>query len=201
MRDLTLNEFLSNQKRVENLLDVYRTLRAGGRGRSSVGATDVLRAATVLLHSSLEEVFRNLYRWRLPHADEEILNEIPLAGTGSGRPEKFLLGKLAPYTGRFVQNVILDSIEEYCNYTNINNAGELVKCLQRVSVDPEPFRIHLGELERLMSRRHQIVHQADRNDEPGRGQHRAQSLSIAAVERWMQCVNTFVQAVVAAVPD
>jgi len=202
MRDYTLDEFNKNLERALSLVGVYELSRAGVRGRRSVSASDVLRAATVFLHSALEEVIRNLFRWKLPNGSEKYLDEIPLLGANPAhRPAHFLLGKLAPHRGRFVDNVILDSIEAYVDHMNINNTTELCHCLEMISIRPGSFSKYYGALEKMMARRHQIVHQMDRNEAGGAGQHRAQSISVQQVKGWAYNLKAFVLAVVADVPD
>src|SRR5688572_16530776 len=106
-REHTLSELRDNLERVRSLVKIYDAVRISGGGRKPVVATDVLRAATVFLHSSVEEVFRNLFVWKLHTASEEVLNDIPLIGTAQGgRPEKFFLGKLKKHEGLFVGNLI-----------------------------------------------------------------------------------------------
>jgi RiboL-PSP-HEPN len=203
MRRHTLDEFTSNIDRVKNLVAVYRKNRPAGKGRTSVEDTDVLRAAVVFLHSSIEEVVRNLIIWKLPVVGtEEALDKIPLLGLApNARPEKFFLGKLARYKGRFVVNLIRESIEAYVDVLNVNNVRDLNEYLTMISVDASSLRHHFSELEKVFRRRHQIVHQADRNSETGSGQHLAESLSIATVEGWVSSVQTFVDELIALVPE
>src|SRR5690242_1459503 len=109
MREEILERFDANLSRVRNLGEVYRQVARPGQGRQEVGVVDILRAATVLLHASLEEVFRNLARWKFPLSHEAVLDEIPLAGL-PGRAEKFSLGKLANHRGKSVQELINESV-------------------------------------------------------------------------------------------
>jgi hypothetical protein len=48
-----------------------------------------------------------------------------------------------------------------------------------------------------MSRRHLIVHRADRNVTSGPGQHRAASISRKQVEKWIDVVERFGTAILA----
>lgn len=74
--DFTNGEFADNIGRASNLIAASRRL-ADISGAPL--AEDVLRAATVFLHASLEEVIRNLLVLRLPNVAPEKLDEIPLA--------------------------------------------------------------------------------------------------------------------------
>lgn len=202
MRTHTLSEFEANIARVSNLVAIYKELRKPGAGRRSVASTDTLRAAVIFLHSALEEVIRNLFLWKLPLADSEALDEIPLNGLSpTHRATPFLLGKLAAHRGRFVENIIRESIESYVDHMNVNNTNEVSRCLKMVGLDARRFAEHFSKLQSMMERRHQIVHQMDRNHEFGTGRHRAQSISLFQVDSWRENLSLFVRAVVAAVPD
>jgi len=185
MRDYTISEFDSNLDRVNNLIAVYKVLQEKVKGRKSVKSGDTLRAAVVFLHSSLEEVIRNLFLWKLPDAQSDALDEIPLKGASpTHRPTPFLLGKLAAHRGLFVHNVIRESIEAYVDHLNINNTSELCRCLGMIGLTPSDYSQYYPKLSEMMARRHQIVHQMDRNHEYGVGNHRAQSIAVAKVEIW-----------------
>ena len=75
------NRFDLNIKRVKNLVSIYRLILSGpGKGRRGHQESDVLRAATVLLHASMEDVLRSLAYWKLPTAAPAVLDNIPLVG-------------------------------------------------------------------------------------------------------------------------
>lgn len=204
MRDHTAQEFRNNLARVRNLTDVYKSLSIPRvKGRVSVKKTDVLRAAVVFLHGSVEEVFRNLLLWKLPAVgNEEALNAVPLiGGRPSGRAEKFLLGRLTEFRGRFVENLIYESVEAYVNFMNLNNKGDIESYLRMVGLEPTQFSMHYDAMQSLFQRRHQIVHQADRNSSYGSGQHKAESLALVKVEMWIDVTEAFIGEVIAATPD
>lgn len=107
MREQILARLESNLGRVSNLVELYDIVSGNGQGRRDVHATDILRAATVLLHASLEDVFRSLATWKFPSAGEEVLNGVPLVGLSEhGQPAKFFLGKLASHRAKTVQQLI-----------------------------------------------------------------------------------------------
>jgi hypothetical protein len=202
VREFTLDEFRTNLDRVGNLVSIYQELRRPGAGRRSVKAADTLRAAVVFMHSALEEVIRNLYLWKLPDAEGSALDEIPLVGLAPNqRVTPFLLGKLAPHRGLFVHNVIRDSITAYVDQMNVNNTNELAGCLRLVGLDPTAYADYYPQLQAMMKRRHQIVHQMDRNHDVGTGRHRAQSISVRQVHAWRNNLHLFVHAAVATVPE
>ena len=182
----------SNLARAHNLVSIYRLLAGSTRGRRSVGDTDVLRSAVVLIHASLEDFLRSLARSYLPKARPEVMNAIPLKGGGrSGRPGKFSMGDLAEHRGKTVDELIEESIEAYLDRSNYNNTSDIAALLANLDVDVEPVRQFFPELDRMIARRHQIVHRADCTAETGRGRHRARSLRVSEVERWINVVSNF----------
>jgi len=119
---------------------------------------------------------------------------VPLVGTCGKLPTKFTLGNLALLRGRTIDDVLRESVLEYSKRLNINNTTELAAYLGKLSVDVTKVNARFADLENLMQRRHIIVHQADRNDARGRGQHRARSLHPARVDTWAAAVDEFGEA-------
>jgi hypothetical protein len=196
--DFTNGEFADNLGRASNLIAASEQL-AGTSTASAPLAQDVLRAAVVFLHASLEEVVRNLFVRNLPNVAPDKLDEIPLTGApGSRRPTKILLGSRVQFRGEFVENVIKKSIDAYVDTFNLNNTGELVHCLELAEIDATPLRQHFPALNELMQRRHQIVHQMDRTNELDPLTVPLSSLDVLTVERWKQALISFVQDLFAA---
>jgi hypothetical protein len=183
-------KFDDNIGRVKNLVTLYTNLHAGeSQGRRPVNSSDVLRAATVLLHATLEEFLRGLSRWKLPAASEEVLNEIPLVGYQ--RADKFFLGRLSCHRGRTVDEIIEASIEKYLERSNYNNTTEITHLMLSIGVEIERVNGVYPVLTELMERRHLIVHRADRDDCPGSGHHRTRSISKEKISQWINAVVEF----------
>lgn len=190
--DFTNGEFAENLRRVESLIQGSAAL-AGSTQFSEVIAQDVLRAATVFLHSSLEEVIRNLYVYRLPNVSEDRLNKVPLLTNSPNiRPSQILLGQLASYKGQFVDNVIIKSIDAYTNTLNINNSNQLMQCLDLAEIVLPDMSNVLPALNELMMRRHQIVHQMDRANELDPLTAPLSPIDAEIVNTWKVAVITFV---------
>lgn len=200
MRDEIRDRFGANIARVHNLIQIYDQVARPSPGRQQVGTIDTLRAATVFLHAALEEVFRNTARWKYPAATSSLLNEIPLTGN-SGRPERFLLGQLASHRDKSVQQVINQSVDEYLDRFTVNNIQEVTKVLTNIGINPNIINAEFPILTELFERRHHIVHQADRNDQPGRGHHEARGLNRDTVMRWVNGVERFVDTLLREIPD
>jgi hypothetical protein len=201
MRDQIIERFRSNIARARNLVTLYRAQRAPGGGRRPVHSTDTLRAAVVFLHAAIEETFRSIYVWKVPHSTEQVLNDVPMIGSSTQRAEKFLLGRLAPYRAKTVQELITESVLEQARMLSVNNTTDVVNLLQRFGLRSQDYDVHFGPLAEMIARRHHIVHQADRNETRGVGEHQAQSLNVATVEGWIASISTFAETVLQNVPD
>ena len=188
--DFTNGEFADNIGRASNLIAASRRL-ADISGAPL--AEDVLRAATVFLHASLEEVIRNLLVLRLPNVAPEKLDEIPLAvKTGLRRSSKILLGSLVQFRGKFVDNVITDSIHAYVDTFNLNNTSQLAQYLELAEIETATLAQHFPLLNELMQRRHQIVHQMDRKNELDPLNEPLSPLVLHTVESWKDALEAFV---------
>jgi len=197
MKQEIANRFALNIGRVKNLVHIYRTLLAGsGQGRRGHQETDVLRAATVLLHASLEDVLRSLAYWKLPSAAPSVLDQIPFVG---GTATKITLGTLGPHRTKSVAAVIKESVDAWLERSNYNSATEVCGLLNSIGLNTAPVQPFMATLEVAMARRHQIVHRADANPNAGRGNHRVASLAPTTLDNWIQNTEFFVRDVLAQV--
>jgi hypothetical protein len=186
--------FKLNLARVRNLIAAYQAA-APGQGRPDVVTTDILRAAVVFLHASLEDLLRSLLEWKLPSAAPEYLREVPLEGK---KPRTtFLLDDLVPHRGRTVDEVIARSVSASLEESNFNHPGEVERVIERIGLPRtllDPYRDKLGP---MMQRRHWIVHRADRNTVAASGNSLPRSLEQAAVENWHSALEGFATALLA----
>jgi hypothetical protein len=185
--------FDRNIGRISNLINLYKTLTQG-RGRKPAHSLDILRATVVLLHSTLEDYLRNLQRWKLPTADKERLNKIPLVGTSeSGRATKFELGELVRLKEKSIKEIIELSINEYLDTQSYNDTSDVCKAIKDAGVkEVDTIEPYLSQMNLMIKRRHNIVHQADRGGGAGKGHHRIKSLSLNQVESWKRHLDKFV---------
>jgi RiboL-PSP-HEPN len=151
-------------------------------------AEDILRAAVVLIHAHLEDFLRTLAGALLPAGDESCLNGIPLAGV-PGRPEKFLLGKLVQHKGKLVDDVLRESVSEYLERRTFNDTDEISGTLEALGVDISKVNRTFPDIQRMMKRRHQIVHRADRIE--GNDPTVLEAISPDQVEVWIDATTTF----------
>jgi len=194
--------FDQNLARVKNLADIYeRKLAPAAQGRKPVGSTDILRAAAVMLHATVEEFLRGVLEWRLPAQAEDILNDIPLVGSKYGRAEKFLLGRLAQHRGKTVDLVISESVSASLVRSSYNSVDEIKSAITSVGLDVVPCQPYFGDLGALIQRRHQIVHRADRNPLIGPGHQAASSIGRHHIREWAFAAQGLFNAIAAQLPD
>jgi len=183
-----------NLARAYSLIHYYQFM-FGKEGLKSLTATDILRAAVVFTHASLEDFLRSLAEQFLPFADKETLNKIPLIGnTNINRPEKFSLGKLAEYRGKTVDQVIKESVANHLEYSNYNNTTEIAQLLSSLSIDVSKVNSCFPALDELMKRRHQIVHRGDKIRN-GKGKNRTEPINPTTVDKWICNIIKFVNSV------
>lgn len=181
-------KFETNLARVENLVSLY----SPRRGRTKVHDSDILRASVVMLHASLEDFLRSLLVWKIEQFDEATLTAY---GFPSGRKrgkEKITLGELSAHKGKTVDALIEEAVASYLvEYSTFNDLGEVKKALIQCEVPSATLDAHdFGRLPEMISRRHDIVHKADRDEAArGRGNHKTKSIGKPTVEKYIQAVQ------------
>lgn len=185
--------FDKNFLRLNNLINLYKTNETG-QGRKPANSLDILRATTVLAHATLEDYLRNLLQWRLPYQARDKIENIPLVGTSAiGRPTKFNLGELVAHRTKKVDTIIKESITEYLGTMSFNDTSDIAKALTSITVTVTPdIQALFPTINEMITRRHKIVHRADREEVPGRGHHSISSISVQRVERWKAAIDSLV---------
>lgn len=189
---LLIVRFIEHNKRIENLIRLYESHPdTKVKGRKGTDSTDILRATVVLLHAAFEDMCRSVERHMTPYATKEAVNEIPLKGTGDkGHASKFFLGELLPFRGRTVDDVIQESQREYLSRATYNSVDDLYSLLTKYGLKKKHFDPYLDDIAAITKRRHRIVHQADRNEAKGKGQHQFQSIGKSTVYRWARTMKS-----------
>jgi hypothetical protein len=197
VRDATANviashmrPFSRNVTRIRMLLRAVRQSDAPGMKMAQSQRDDVLRAAVVFLHASVEEVMRVFAEIYLPISNEDVLDRVPLAGSiDSLRAEKFFLGRLVQHRGKTVDQLIESSVREHLKRRTFSSVKEIVSFFESLGFDIKKSRnMPLADIDRLMKRRHEIVHRADVQE----GKNSATPIDLRTVERWLRTVERFV---------
>ena len=190
----TLN---NNFGRVKNLLTLYETYTELKKGRKSAKSSDLLRVTVVLLHATLEDFLRSLLKSKLPDSGKAQLMQIPLFKEGDyGRNPKFNLGDLYDYKEQKVDDIIKLSVHHYLDRQSFNNVSEISAALESISINITlEIKSHYVQIGDMIKRRHNIVHQADRERQDGQGYHRIKSISWKQVNGWISSVDEFISKV------
>lgn len=188
------DRFQRNLHRVRGLVTSYESLVASGTNGASAEHTDVLRAAVVLLHATLEDLMRSLEELRLPTANEKSFERVKFPKLDTPYKEwkeTFSLVDLATYRGRSVNEVYRAAINAHLERSNYGNVGELKAALKRIGMDRPLDRDLAASLESMMKRRHWIAHRADADPEAIPGQHNTLSIDQGSVIAWHDDVEHF----------
>jgi hypothetical protein len=179
--------------RVRSLVRLYDVASAAATDDASA-ASDILRAAVVLLHAVLEEYVRHVLDSVLPLGDKEQLDDIPLAGDPRG--PKFTLAGLAEHRGSTVDAVITQSVRDYLDKTSLTSLSNALGILEkRARIRLTQRSIDRRALDRFIKRRHQIVHQADRLRRARRLAPTPQAISRRTVLNWLADVEGLILAI------
>jgi hypothetical protein len=183
--------FAQNVKRVKSVISLYPQ---SGSGRREVSASDLLRAAVVLLHASFEDFLREVVLLRVAHATNKWLAQVPLTGNREA-PTKFDLGDLSAHRSKSIDAVIEESIRGHLEKSTYNNTMQVAGLLEGVGIEPKKVNAAFSKVDAMMKRRHRIVHRADRNESTGSGHYKANSLAKPDVENWIRAVESTVDAI------
>lgn len=202
MKAVIEQRLTENLGRVENLVKIYEGLKTPGQGRKNTHDTDILRAAVVLLHASMEDFLRSLARWKLPaSSNAQVLEQFPFPGSKPGqRAEKVNLGFFANHRGKTVDEIIRTAVEEHLDRSSYNNIQEIRRLLESIGVTVANVNQEFPTLEQTMTRRHMVVHQADRDDAGDQGSQRLKVISVPQVRPWIEAVRKFASAVLNQIP-
>lgn len=160
MRSEVTTRLDKNLNRVENLVSLFKP--SSSRGTSTVKDTDLLRAAVVLLHASMEDYLRSLVESRIKTFDANTLGDFGFS-SGSGRSVgKISLQELHAHKGKTVDELIHEEVKAYLEDESFGDLGKVKRALERCGVERATVEKHeFGKLPEMISRRHDIVHKAD----------------------------------------
>jgi hypothetical protein len=152
----------ANFRRIESLirLAVWTVSGKDGAARRSE-ASDVLRAAVVLLHATFEDAIRTLARYRLGRADAAALKIVEDALGARKKPYSFTLTELSNHRDKSVGKFIDDTIEVFLSDRSFGSTNAVSAFLPMIGLNVQDFDDLYPDLSRFMDRRHEIVHTAD----------------------------------------
>jgi hypothetical protein len=197
-----------NVKRVNNMMSLYEHL-VGMQTDSKSGKVayveDILRAAVMFLHATLEDTLRELLKWRLPDADAGRLASIHfrIPDPGKIKPKKSQSIDLKTLTelhkDKTVADVIKETIEAHLDEHTFSDRQAVSTALENLSLTPKDFAGDLNAYESAFERRHLIVHQTDRIPREGGKVGKPGDIDEAEVRAWANAVDNFVNSVIDAI--
>jgi len=193
--------FHSNLERVDSLCSIYTKLKNDGFSDSTgYKLTDMLRAATVLLHSSFEEYFRSiLTQWLSLRGNESTLKDICLPSDVGKHSQKYSLYSLLEYKGKTVDDIFVESVHAYMSRTTFNSYSEICTWAAKIRLDlgeiSNSENKYYEDIDKAVSRRHKIVHEADtsRNDEKQTS--RISGITPGMVSQWKEAYEKLVKVI------
>ncbi len=178
--------FGQNLARVSSLIYLHEFLTGLAKGMSEYDASDVLRSAVVLLHASLEDLLRSIASAHLPRTDNEFIQKMPLAGLP--RSGKYTIGDLVQHRGKSVDQVLDESIDQWLDKHSFNHADDIRGMLTELGMPVDCFSATYEKLDRMIERRHLIVHRADRT-----GDGSVAAITPEDVTSWVDNVEEFMR--------
>lgn len=141
-----------NLARVENIIESSELLPASAAAPIK---SDLLRAAVVFLHATMEDVLRS-------GLELEGLSFV----VGKKTPDKISMPELAAHRGKTVDDLIRENVDRHLERSNFNNIPQILQALEAMDIDPATIAPFKNDLNALMERRHFIAHRVDRNPRP-----------------------------------
>jgi len=199
------NRLCSNLSRVDSLIDLYDFLSNMLSHYEEAAEQDlvlkmkrppdpleILRAAIVFLHASLEDVLRSIAAKHVSHSNPDLLKDVPFLNSGI-RPKKITLTDLLQYQGETIEGLINKSVNQWLEHRSFNDCNDIAAFLQRIEIDCTACSSEFAALDEMIKRRHKIVHNADRRDVYDESKHPIlESTDRGTVEMWRESVQNFV---------
>lgn len=191
--------FKSNLERVDSLCSIYSKLKNDGFADSSgYKLTDMLRAATVLLHSSFEEYYRSiLTQWLSSRGNESTLKDICLPSDAGKHAQKYSLFSLLEYKDRTIDDLFIESVHAYMSRTTFNSYSEICAWATKIRLELSGFsgsdNKYPDDIDKAVSRRHKIVHEADTSRNVEKQTSRISSITPGMVSQWREAYEKLVE--------
>jgi len=181
-----------NLRRVEDLVNFAQDNRL-----PPLIKDDILRAAVVLLHATLEDFLRYIGGRYIPSGGEDVLDKIPVVGLPD-RSERLTLGKLAKHRDKTVDQLIIESVEARLDKRSFSSTNEVTSLLASIGVPNSEVETYYSSLSELIARRHGIVHKGDLiASDNEQSERNAQPIDAAKVIEWYNTVYDFITEVAA----
>lgn len=184
------SRFQKNLRRVRHLFEIFQS-RAGAVRPSELNA-DLVRAAILFLHATLEDLLRSGEELRFSQAPLAAFKQLRwVTQNAKGKEvlsDKLSLEEFAVFRGQRVDDVLMQMFQKHHERSNYNSQQDVVGALERMGLDTKPFQEFLPDLQAMMKRRHEIAHRADIHRRIPRLTNR---VVVHVAERWLRVVEDF----------
>jgi hypothetical protein len=199
------NRLCDNLARVDSLINLYdyastllrRHEEAVRQGHvqpmeRAPDPLEILRASTVFLHASLEDVLRSMAAKHISRTNRDVLKDVPFLDSGI-RANKASLADLLRYQGETIEGLIDKSVNQWLEHQSFNDCNDIAAFLQRIGIDSTACNSECATLDEMIKRRHKIVHNADRRDVYDESKYSTlESIDRDTVIKWRESVQRFV---------
>ncbi len=122
---------------------------------------DIMRASIVFLHSSLETALREIVRLKLKYDGD--LSSIPFSEVPGykNKKDKFALVELVKYREKTINDIIEMSVDNHLSNVSFNSTSDIVSMFKQIGLPTKTLEKHFAVLDKIMNRRHDIVHEGD----------------------------------------
>lgn len=156
----------NNLTRVTSLLEHCASLyfKRGVTRQIVAIRSDIFRSAIVLAHAVTEDCIRELARSMLPTLKPDNLKDVCFPSTKPlDRIQKLTVAEITAYRGKSVDRLIQESFDQYLDHRSFNSTTEIISFLRAIGLDVVGILspTDIAHIEKLISRRHRIVHNAD----------------------------------------
>lgn len=140
----------------------------------------------------MEDYLRALLGWKIETFDVDTLNRYGFPNGTKRPPSKITLGELSGHKGKSVDDLIAEAVKAHLEeFQSFNDLGEVKRALVQCGINNGIVEAHnFGDLPAMLSRRHNIVHKADRNEVTGgQGNQKTKSIGSKTVKNFRQSVK------------
>lgn len=206
-KHLVTQRFAINVARVRGLLVSFKKLtkRRSTPDEPPSDPIDILRAAVVLLHATLEDLLRSLEELLLRNPTRADLHGIPFPGAGDrarGDAKITLVDLHTRFRGMPVDKVIQKAVDAHLNHLTYNNVADIKEAITRLRLPRDTFPPRLEQpLAVMIERRHMVAHRADvasSNPYNFRYLEGLGALTLSEVDSWTRAVEQLGNQVLAA---
>lgn len=163
----------------------------------SPAGEDLIRAMVVFLHAAVDDFLRELVRILHERLPEDLLDKLKIR-IGAKKADAITLGTLARHPNKLFADVVRESVDDWLGQKSFGDANAVASILTKLRIDFSAQQRYVPGLDKLMKRRHRIVHQADITAPTDSEPQRITEEESQEILQWFHDVDFFVTELVVA---